>query len=37
MNEKNVVLLGGSTSIMANGLKEGIRQGIERFNAVSNS
>ncbi|EPX9031719.1 hypothetical protein ACW51F_001656, partial [Campylobacter jejuni] len=30
--EKNVVLLGGSNSVMVDGLQKGIRQGIEKFN-----
>lgn len=32
MNKKNVVLLGGSNSIMVDGLQKGIRQGIELHN-----
>ncbi|EPS9001918.1 glycosyl transferase [Campylobacter jejuni] len=32
MNEKNVVLLGGSNSVMVNGLQKGIRESIYKYN-----
>ncbi|MBZ7931967.1 glycosyl transferase, partial [Campylobacter sp. RM12910] len=32
MNKKNVVLLGGSTCSMINGLQKGLKEGIEKFN-----
>ncbi|MCW1321928.1 hypothetical protein OLP39_05775 [Campylobacter jejuni] len=34
MNKKNVVLLGGSNSVMVNGLQKGIKEGIEEFNTT---
>ncbi|EAJ0267571.1 hypothetical protein ACGYDA_001072 [Campylobacter jejuni] len=36
MNEKNVVLLGGSNSVMVNGLQKGLKEGIEKFNTTVN-
>ncbi|MBC5858299.1 hypothetical protein Cjcuy013_08545 [Campylobacter jejuni] len=36
MNEKNVVLLGGSNSVMTKGLQKGLKQGIEKFNTTAN-
>ncbi|EGN8185649.1 alpha-2,3-sialyltransferase, partial [Campylobacter jejuni] len=36
MNKKNVVLLGGSNSVMVDGLQKGIRQGIELHNQNKN-
>ncbi|MBZ7947222.1 SGNH/GDSL hydrolase family protein [Campylobacter sp. RM9939] len=32
MDKKNVVLLGGSNSVIVNGLQRGLREGIEQFN-----
>lgn len=29
---KNIILLGGSNSVMVNGLQKGLREGIEKFN-----
>ncbi|HFU5741406.1 TPA: hypothetical protein ACH6H0_001603 [Campylobacter jejuni] len=34
MNNKNVVLFGGSNSVMTNGLQKGLREGIEKFNST---
>ncbi|WP_052835775.1 hypothetical protein [Campylobacter jejuni] len=36
MNEKNVVLLGGSNSVMVNGLQKGIKEGIDLYNQKIN-
>ncbi|EOH9361635.1 hypothetical protein ACMEET_001520, partial [Campylobacter jejuni] len=36
MNEKNIVLLGGSNSVMVNGLQKGLKEGIEKFNTTVN-
>lgn len=35
MNEKNVVLLGGSNSVMVNGLQKGLKEGIENLIPLS--
>ena len=29
---KNIILLGGSNSVLVNGLQKGLREGIEKFN-----
>lgn len=31
---KNVVLLGGSNSVMTNGLQKGLREGIKKYNKI---
>ncbi|WP_261665700.1 hypothetical protein, partial [Campylobacter sp. BCW_4332] len=36
MNSKNVVLLGGSNSVMVNGLQKGLREGIIKYNQDEN-
>ncbi|EPG0619019.1 hypothetical protein ACSW0J_000929, partial [Campylobacter jejuni] len=36
MNNKNVVLLGGSNSVMVNGLQKGLREGIAKYNQDKN-
>lgn len=30
---KNIILLGGSNSVMVNGLSKGLKEGIEKLNA----
>lgn len=30
--KKNIILLGGSNSVMVNGLQKGLREGIEKLN-----
>ncbi|EAK0806420.1 alpha-2,3-sialyltransferase [Campylobacter coli] len=35
MHKKNVVLLGGSNSVMTNGLQKGLREGIEELNITN--
>lgn len=32
--KKNIILLGGSNSVMVNGLQKGLKEGIERLNAM---
>ncbi len=36
MHKKNVVLLGGSNSVMTNGLQKGLKEGIKKLNTTTN-